>query len=51
MSKETKKNLLDLLQNISYGFDEFTSDLEDDSLFWESWSEMHKYISELKEDE
>ena len=50
MDRKTKKELLDLLQNISYGFDEFTETLEDDSAFWQAWSEMQKYISEIKED-
>jgi len=50
MDKETKEKLLDMLQEIAYGFDEYESDLEDDGDFWRPWSAMHKYISELKED-
>ena len=50
MDRETKKKLLELLLNISYGFEKYEESLEGDSLFWEPWSEMHKYISELKEE-
>ena len=50
MNNEIKKKLLDLLQEISYGFEKYEEELEDDGDFWEPWSKMHKYISKLKTD-
>ena len=41
-----KKNLFKLLQDISYGFEKYAEELEDESDFWKPWSEMHKYISD-----
>lgn len=50
MNNETKKKLLDLLQEISYGFEKYEEELEDDGDFWEPWSKMHEFISKLKTD-
>ena len=49
MDKEIKKKLLDLLQDISYGFEKYEEVLEDDGDFWEPWSKMHKFISDAIE--
>lgn len=46
-----KKELLNLLQEISYAFDEYAENIEDDSSFWKAWSKMHKYISNMKDKE
>lgn len=43
MDKETKKKLLDYLQQISYA--------HEDGGFWKAWSEMHKYLYDLKTEE
>lgn len=48
MTKETKEHLLNLLQDISYGFDAYQDDIENEGYeFWGAWSAMHQYISNL----
>ncbi len=48
MDEKTKKELLSMLQDISYGFDKYAEDLEDEGDFWEPWSRMHKFLSDMK---
>ena len=48
MTEELKKKLLDMLQEISYGFDAYqdgTDECGDD--FWGAWSNMEDFISKL----
>ena len=49
MSKKEKKKMLDMLQEVSYGFEKYAEELEDEADFWEPWSEMQKYISDMPE--
>ena len=43
MNKELKKELLNMLQDISYG--------HDDGSFWKAWSTMHKFLWEMPEED
>ncbi len=43
MDKKLKKQLLDMLQDISYA--------HEDGSFWNAWSKMHKFLWDMPEDE
>ena len=48
MTEELKKELLDMLQDISYGFDAYqVGEDEDGDQFWGAWSCMQGYIEKL----
>ena len=42
-----KKKLLNLLQQISYAFEDFQETLESDSGFWRAWSEMQEALEKV----
>ena len=44
IEKPANQKLLDLLQDISYGFDEYVEN-EFDTCFWGPWSQMQEYLS------
>lgn len=43
MTNEEKKELLNLLLQISYGFDAYEEEMED-ARFWRPWSAMQEYL-------
>ena len=53
MTKEMKRKLMDMLQDISYGFDryqekEFDEEEGASDEFWGAWNEMWKYINKIQ---
>ena len=40
MEEKIKKDILDLLQNLSYAYEK--------GMFWKEWAELHKYVSDVK---
>lgn len=48
MTEELKNKLLDMLQDISYGFDSYQDGSDEEgNEFWGAWSSMQDYISKL----
>lgn len=48
MTEELKKTLLDMLQDISYGFDSYQDGTDEcGDGFWGAWSNMQDYIEKL----
>lgn len=48
MTEELKKKLLDMLQDVSYGFDAYQEGSDEEGNgFWGAWSCMQEYIEKL----
>lgn len=48
MTEELKKKLLNMLQDISYGFDAYQDGSDEcGDEFWGAWSAMQEYISKV----
>ena len=53
MTKETKKELMDKLQAISYGFDRYQEKELDEEEgasdeFWGAWNDMWRFINKIQ---
>lgn len=51
MTKKQKKELLKILNRMSYGFDDYQVGKDEcGDKFWGAWSAMHEYIDNLPEE-